>query len=205
MEQLSERPADPPSAPADQPRGRPRRALTAVAMLALLGAAAAGGAIGWQQRTVAADWRARATVLEQQRDDAVGRAEALSGQLGELAELVQLSVEDLVTIEERLAELAGEKGLAEDRATVTREELARARTDLRTLATAVEGAVSQLNACVDDLVALQSDTIQAFNDLARGRQVDIGPLNDRLRETNLRCDAARRAGAGAVALAASLR
>ena len=188
---------EPAPEPARVPR-RGRRALTALTMFALLAAAGAGGAIGWQQREVAAGWRDRAVLLEQQRDDAVGRSEALSDQLSELANLVQLSVEDLATLEERLAELAGEKAQAEDRATVTRAELQR-------LATTVQGAVSQLNACVDDLIALQSDTVAAFNELAQGRRVDIGPLNDRLRATSERCDAARRAGANAVALAGSLR
>ena len=191
---------EPQHAPVPQPRrrGRARRVLTVLTMLALLGAAGAGGAIGWQQREVAAGWRDRAVLLEQQRDDAVGRAEALSDQLGELANLVQLSVEDLATLEERLAELAGEKAQAEDRATVT-------RADLQRLATTVQGAVSQLNACVDDLLTLQSDTVAAFNELAQGRRVDIGPLNDRLRATSERCNAARQAGANAVALAGSLR
>jgi chromosome segregation ATPase len=167
-------------------------------MLALLAAAGAGSAIGWQQREVAAGWRDRALVLEQQRDDAVGRSEALSDQLGELANLVQLSVEDLATLEERLAELAGEKAQAEDRATLTRDEL-------RTLATRVESAVRQLNACVDDLFALQSDTIDAYNSVARGAPVDVTPLNDRLRVMSERCSAARQGGESAVALASRLR
>ena len=200
MEPLSWSSADPdPSpttAPARQQRGR--RALTALVMLALLVAAGAGSAIGWQQREVAAGWRDRALVLEQQRDDAVGRSEALSDQLGELANLVQLSVEDLATLEERLAELAGEKAQAEDRATLTRDEL-------RTLATRVESAVRQLNACVDDLFALQSDTIDAYNSVARGTPVDVTPLNDRLRVMSERCSAARQAGESAVALASRLR
>jgi chromosome segregation ATPase len=187
VEQLSGQPQEPPSTPDPLPRRRGRRVLTVLTMIALLTAAGAGGAIGWQQREIAAGWRDRSVVLEQQRDDAIGRAEALSDQLSELASL-----------EERLAELAGEKALAEDRATVTRAEL-------RTLATTVESAVRQLNACVDDLLALQSDTVAAFNELGRGREVDIAPLNDRLRETNQRCDAARRAGAAAVGLASRLQ
>jgi len=172
--------------------------LTVIVLSALLAAAGAGSAIGWQQRQVAAGWQARAQVLEQQRDEAIGRAEALSDQLGELSNLVQLSGEDLATLEARLAELAGEKAQAEDRATLTREEL-------RTLAARVEAAVRQLNSCADDLFALQSDTIDAYNSVARGTPVDVDPLNVRLTEMNVRCTAARQAGADAVALASRLR
>jgi chromosome segregation ATPase len=201
MEPLSWSPAEPePPGPltAPTPPRRGRRALTALVMLVLLGAGVTGGAIGWQQREVAAGWQQRALVLEQQRDDAIGRAEALSDQLGELANLVQLSVDDLATLEQRLADLAGEKAQAEDRATLTREEL-------RTLAARVETAVRQLNSCADDRLALQSDTIDAYNSLTRGTPVDVGPLNVRLTEINERCTAARQAGAAAVALASRLR
>jgi chromosome segregation ATPase len=175
-----------------------RRLLGALGTLLLVSGAVTGVAVGWQQREVAAGWQARAVLLEQQRDDAIGRSEALSEQLGELANLVQLSVEDLATLEERLAELAGEKAQAEDRATLTREEL-------RTLAERVESAVRQLNACVDDLFRLQSDTIDAYNSVARGTPVDVGPLNERLSAMQQRCTAARQAGEAAVALASRLR
>jgi chromosome segregation ATPase len=167
-------------------------------ILVLLLAAGGGAAVGWQQREVAAGWQARAVLLEEQRDDAIGRTEALSDQLGELANLVQLSVEDLATLEERLAELAGEKAQAEDRATLTRDEL-------RTLAARVDSAVRQLNACADDLFELQSATIDAYNSVARGTPVDVGPLNQRLAEMTTRCTAARQAGESAVALASRLR
>jgi len=179
-------------------RRRGRRVARALLVLALIGTAIGGGAVGWQQREIAAGWQARALLLEQQRDDAIGRSEALSGQLGELANLVQLSGEDLATLEERLAELAGEKARAEDRATLTRDEL-------RTLATRVDTAVRQLNACADDLFELQSATIDAYNSVARGTPVDVGPLNERLAEMTTRCTAARQAGAAAVALASRLR
>jgi chromosome segregation ATPase len=137
-------------------------------------------------------------VLEQQRDDAIGRSEALSEQLGELANLVELSVDDLATLEGRLAELAGEKARAEDRAALSDDEL-------RTLAARVDSAVRQLNACADDLLELQSDTVDAYNSVARGTPVDVGPLNERLAATSERCTAAREAGAEAVALASRLR
>lgn len=200
MGQLSWEPETPDPTPVAPPatHRRGRRALTVLTMLALLAAAGAGGAVAWQQREVAAGWRDRAELLEQQRDDAVGRSEALSDQLDELANLVQLSVGDLAELEERLAELAGEKAQVEDRATVT-------RADLQRLARTVGDAVSQLNACVDDLLQLQSDTVAAFNELAQGRRVDIAPLNERLRATSDRCTVARQSGANAVALAESLR
>jgi len=186
---------DLPSGPAPS---RGRRLVGALGTMLLVAAAVTGVAVGWEQREVAAGWQERALILEQQRDDAIGRSEALSEQLGELANLVQLSVEDLASLEERLVELAGEKARAEDRATLSRDEL-------RTLAARVDSAVRQLNACVDDLFALQSDTIDAYNSVAGGTRVDVGPLNERLRVMQERCTAARQAGAEAVALASRLR
>jgi hypothetical protein len=184
---------------AAEPRHRRgRRGIRILLAIILIGATVGGGAVGWQQREVADGWRTRALLLEQQRDDAIGRSEALSEQLGELANLVQLSGEDLSTLEERLAELAGEKARAEDRATLTRDEL-------RTLAARVDSAVRQLNACADDLFELQSATIDAYNSVARGTPVDVGPLNQRLAEMTTRCTAARQAGESAVALASRLR
>jgi len=179
-------------------RRRGRTTARALLVIVLIGAAIGGGTVGWQQREVAAGWQTRALLLEQQRDDAIGRSEALSEQLGELANLVQLSGEDLATLEERLAELAGEKAQAEDRATLTRDEL-------RTLAARVDSAVRQLNACADDLFELQSATIDAYNSVARGTPADVGPLNQRLAEMTTRCTAARQAGESAVALASRLR
>lgn len=177
------------------PVHRPRRRATLLLLVLL---AAAGAGVGVQQRQVADGWRDRSVLLEQQRDEAIGRAEALGAQLDELGAFVELSREDRAMLEERLAELAGEKARAEDRATVTREELA-------TLAAAVSSAVTQLNACTDDLLALQRDTIDAFNRVTSGERVDVAPLNQRLEETRTRCNAARQAGANAVALANRLR
>jgi chromosome segregation ATPase len=199
----AERTASPASAPEPTPavahgtprRGRARRVL---AILLLVVLTAGGVAIALQQREVADGWRDRAVLLEQQRDEAIGRAEALGAQLDELGAFIELSREDRAMLEERLAELAGEKARAEDRATVTREELA-------TLAASVSSAVTQLNACTDDLLALQRDTIDAFNRVASGERVDVTPLNERLEATRIRCNAARQAGANAVALANRLR
>ena len=194
-----EEPQDTPqNTPGRPPARRGGRAALTLLIVALIAAAATGAAIGWQQREVAAGWQERARVLEQQRDDAVGRSEALSEQLGELANLVQLSVEDLAGLEDRLAELAGEKARAEDRAAVTRE-------DLRTLAARVERAVGLLETCAADLLVLQSDTVDAFNRVSRGETVDVGPLNSRLEAVSARCREAREAGAAALALSAQLR
>jgi len=191
-------PADEPEvttpAPPRRARRTPRTALTIVLLAITIGASA----VAWQQRETAAGWQARADVLEQQRDDAIGRSEALSGQLSELAGLVELSVDELATLEERLAELAGEKAQAEDRATLTRDEL-------RTLAARVDTAVRSLNACADDLLILQADTVAAFNALARRESVDVAPLQRRLDDVNARCREARQAGEAAVALASRLR
>ncbi len=179
-----------------RPRRRARRRAAVPILLLLL--AGGGVGIGVQQRQVADGWRDRSVLLEQQRDEAIGRAEALGAQLDELGAFVELSREDRLMLEERLAELAGEKAQAEDRATVTREQLA-------TLATTVSSAVTQLNACTEDLIALQRDTIDAFNRSIGGERVDVTPLNQRLDETRARCNAARQAGANAVALANRLR
>ena len=175
--------------------GRVRRTLVGLLLLAI---AAGGTGVAVQQRQVAAAWRERAVVLEEQRDDAIGRAEALGAKLDDLGMLAQLSTEELAAVEERLAELASEKARAEDRETLTREEL-------RILAGRLETAFRLLNACVDDLLVLQNDTVIAFNTLADGGRPDIGALNERLNATRSRCDTARQAGADAVALASRLR
>lgn len=179
-------------------RTRGARARRAIATLVLTGLAGGGVAVGVQQRQIAAEWRERAIAFEQQRDDAVGRSEALNAQLDELGTLVQLSVDDLTSLEDRLAELAGEKARAEDRATVTRAELT-------ALAAQVDRAFSLLNQCVDDLFSLQRDTIASFNRAIGGERVDVDTLNDRLTATAERCTTARQAGADAVANASRLR
>lgn len=175
-----------------------RRWPRTLALLVLLGLAAAGTGIAVEQRSVAVEWRERAETLEQQRDDAIGRSEALAAQLSELGTLVQLSTEDLADLEDRLAELAGEKARAEDRVALTREEL-------RTLAERVASASRLLNGCVDDLLELQQQTVSAFNRLAGGASVDVTPLNERLEEVRGTCTVARQAGADAAALASRLR
>ncbi len=172
------------------------RRTTALAVVAIL-IGAAGTGIAVEQRRVADAWRDRADTLELARDEAVGRAEALGAQLDELGTLARLADEDLSTLEERLTALAEEKARAEDRAVVTRVELER-------LAARTADASARLDACVDDLIALQVDTIDAFNRLGAGERVDVDPLNDRLATVRGICTEARRAGAEAAALAARL-
>jgi uncharacterized coiled-coil protein SlyX len=195
---LTDGPLEPPHDAQPLVAARPRRWGRAAISLLLVTLAGTGTAVGIQQRQIADGWRDRAVILEQQRDEAIGRAEALGAQLDELGSLVQLSNEDRAMLEQRLTELAGEKARAEDVATVTREELT-------TLADRVSSAVRQLNACTDDLLALQRDTIDAFNRVVNGERVDVTPLNERLEATRVRCNAARQAGANAVALAEQLR
>jgi len=178
--------------------GRARRGARGLAMLLLVLLAAGGTAVAVQQRDVAAQWRERARILEGQRDEAIGRTEALGAQLDELADLVRGSTDDLTTLEQRLAELAEEKARAEDRATVTRDELA-------TLAARVADAVTRLDRCVLDLLDLQRDTVDAFNRLNSGERVDVSPLNDRLAVVRAACVDAVNAGRAAAALAAQLR
>jgi uncharacterized coiled-coil protein SlyX len=177
---------------------RGRRVARGLLLLLLVGLAGAGVGVGVEQRMVAAEWRERAEVLIEQRDEAIGRSEALSAQLGELGLLVQLSAEDLASLEDRLAELAGEKAQAEDRVALTREEL-------RTLAERVSSASRSLNTCVDDLIALQEQTITAYNRVVSGERVDVAPLNERLEVVRGTCAIARQAGLDAVSLAARLR
>jgi chromosome segregation ATPase len=175
-----------------------RRARIAALVLVATGVAGGSVAVAVQQRQVADAWRDRATAVASQRDDALGRAEALAAQLDELGELARLTDSDLSDLEGRLTELAEEKARAEDRAVVTRVEL-------ETLARTTADASRQLDRCVTDLLALQSDTIAEFNRLGAGERVDVDPLNARLTEVREVCAAARQAGANAAALAASLR
>jgi chromosome segregation ATPase len=172
---------------------------TATLVLLVAAAVAGGGAgIAVQQRQVADAWRDRAVAVEAQRDEAIGRAEALGAQLDELGELARLADADLSDLEARLTELAEEKARVEDRAVVTRAEL-------ESLASRTADASRQLDRCVTDLIALQTDTIAAFNRLSAGERVDVEPLNARLIAVREVCAAARQAGAAAAALAASLR
>lgn len=159
---------------------------------------AAGVAL--QQRWVADEWRDRALALELQRDEAVGRAEALSSQLDELAELQAATSTELDALTERLAELAGEKAEAQDRALVTEIERDAAGRVAQQVASAVQG----LDACILALLDLRAATVDAFNRVAAGRSVDVAPLNAQSDAAIALCNEARAAAAAAGSAAASL-
>jgi hypothetical protein len=55
----------------------PRRWPWVLAIVALLATTATAGAVAWDQRSSAEQWRERAEAIEDQRDDALGRGEAL--------------------------------------------------------------------------------------------------------------------------------
>jgi hypothetical protein len=173
--------------------------VTAGLVLALL-LAAVSGAVAWQQREVAADWRDRAVMMERARDDARGRTEALQRQLDEAAEVLAISEGDVAQLEERIRELADEKAQAEDTATTVQVE----RDVFVQLSTTVAGAVDALDLCVTQLFSLLDDSVQAFNDAAAGRPVDVVPLNAAKDATTAFCNDARAAAAGAGAAADQL-
>jgi hypothetical protein len=192
----------PPPPPAGPPPPAPpsRRWPLTVGLVLALVLAAAGGTVGWHQREVAADWRDRAVVMERARDDARGRTEALQRQLDEAAEVLAISEQDVAQLEERIRELADEKAQAEDTATTVQVE----RDVFVQLSTTVAGAVDALDLCVTQLFSLLDDSVQAFNDAAAGRPVDVVPLNAAKDATTAFCNDARSAAAGAGAAAAQL-
>jgi hypothetical protein len=153
--------------------------------------------VAWHQREVAADWRDRAVTMERARDDARGRTEALQRQLDEASEVLAISEQDVAQLEERIRELADEKAQAEDTATTVQVE----RDVFVQLSTTVAGAVDALDVCVTQLFSLLDDSVQAFNDAAAGRPVDVAPLNAAKDATTAFCNDAREAAAGAGAAA----
>ncbi|MEX0592373.1 MAG: hypothetical protein WD358_05785 [Nitriliruptoraceae bacterium] len=172
-------------------------------LLALLSLAAAGvgGAIAWDQRQVAAEWRDVANQIEVQRDDALGRGEALQVQLDEIAFLLAASESDVVGLAERIRELADEKAQAEDTATTVQVE----RDVLAQVSNRIASAIQALDQCVDRMFTLQSSTVDAFNRMSAGEQVDVEPLNDQSQATTQFCNQARSAAAGAAAAAEQIR
>jgi hypothetical protein len=189
----------PPEHPPAPVRARGRWPLTVGLIGALLLAAVAGG-VAWQQRSVAADWRDRAVVMERARDDARGRTEALQRQLDEVSGVLSVSESDVAQLEDRIRELADEKAQAEDTATTVQVE----RDVFVQLSTTVAGAVDALDVCVAQLFSLLEDSVQAFNDAAAGRPVDVVPLNAAKDATTTFCNEARSAAAGAGAAAEQL-
>lgn len=187
-------PSAPPAPPTRPPRPPRRRVLPVVVLLLV---ALIGSAVGVQQRQVAAGWQARAAALEEQRDDARGRTEALQRQLEEIADSLALSESDVAQLEDRVRDLADEKAQAEDVATTTGVE----RDVLVDLASQVADAVTALDGCVDQLFDLLNDAIGAFNRQAAGEDVDVGLLNVARTATTAECNAARTDGAAASARA----
>jgi len=166
-----------------------------------LTAAGVGGWIAWDQRQVAAEWRDVAIQIEDQRDDALGRGEALQVQLDEIASLLAASESDVAGLEERIRELADEKAQAEDTATTVQVE----RDVLAQVSNRIASAIQALDQCVDRMFSLQSSTVSAFNRMSSGEQVDVGPLNDQAAATTQFCNQARSAAAGAAAAAEQIR
>jgi hypothetical protein len=177
-------------------RPRPRR--WPLVLGAILGLAGAG--IGLQQRQVAAEWSERAAAVEEQRDEARGRAEAFQRQLDEAVESLAVSESDVVALEGRVRELADEKAQAEDVATTTGVE----RDTLVQLSNAIAGSVTDLDRCVGQLFDLLGDAIDAFNRQGAGEVVDVGPLNADRTATTATCNQARQDAADASATAERL-
>lgn len=176
----------------------PRRARWSAAALVVVALVASGVAV--QQRVVADRWRDRAELVAAQRDDAIGRTDALQRQLEEVVDLQATTEAELSTLTDRLAALAGEKADAEDRAVVSAAE----RDALRRVAQQVATAVSGLDACIVALLEVRASSVDAFNRLGRGEQVDVAPLNAQSAETIARCNAARQAAAAAGSAAGAL-
>lgn len=175
---------------------RPRRwPVILGAVLALIGAA-----VGLQQRQVAAAWQERAVAVEEQRDEARGRAEAFQRQLDEVAGSLAASESDVVALEDRLRELADEKAQAEDVATTTGVE----RDTLVQLSNAIAGSVTDLDRCVGQLFDLLGDAIDAFNRQGAGEAVDVARLNADRTATTAACNQARQDAANASATAERL-
>lgn len=200
----SEPPVDPPAEhpatpAADRPvtsaaeRGRGGRVGVVVGLIVAV--LAAGVAV--QQRQVAAGWQDRAAVVEEQRDDARGRAEAFQRQLDEVADALAASETDVGALEDRVRDLADEKAQAEDVATTTTVE----RDTLAAVSAAVAGAVEDLDTCVVQLFGLINEAVDAFNRQGQGETVDVEPLNRDRVAANEACNAARQDAAEASARA----
>lgn len=177
--------------------GRARRWPWVVAVVLLGALAGTSGAIAWDQRETAAQWQERAEELEDRRDEALGRGEALQDQLDDLADLLAASEVDVAELEERIRELADEKAQAQDTATTVQVE----RDVLADVSTQVASAVEALDACVTRLFDLQEASVEAFNRAAADEPVDVGPLNEQADATTTFCNQARSAAAAAAGAA----
>lgn len=185
--------AGPAAPPTPERPSRSRRVVPVLGIVVVLLLAVAGGAVGLQQRTIAADWRDRSLALETQRDDAIGRTEALQRQLDEVAGSLDVSEGDVASLEERVRELADEVAQAEDVAATTGVE----RDTLEALSSAVAGSITSLDSCVSELFDLLDRTIDAFNRQGEGEQVAVGPLNQQRTSATDSCNDARADAASA--------
>jgi len=163
----------------------------------LLATAGSAAGVAWDQRETAEQWRERAEALAAQRDDALGRGEALQVQLEDVAELLAASELDVSELESRIRELADEKAQAEDTATTVQVE----RDVLADVSSQVASAVEALDACVTRLFDLQEASVAAFNRAAAGDPVDVEPLNRQAEATTTFCNEARSAAAAAASAA----
>ncbi len=201
MDDASRDPTFPAAAPASPSPERPSRRRGrwpwVVAIVLLVGLTAAAGGVAWDQRETAAAWQERAEALEEQRDDALGRGEALQVQLEDVADLLVDSEQDVEQLEERIRELADEKAQAEDTATTVQVE----RDVLADVSTRIADAITALDSCITRLFDLQSASVEAFNLAAQGEPVDVGPLNAQANATTAFCNDARAAAAAAASAA----
>lgn len=184
-------PPDPP-VPLDPPTPRSswrsRHVIAIVVLLALVGAG-----VGVQQRMVAAEWQDRSDLLTAQRDQARDQAALLASQMDDLADVLALSEGDVAALEDRIRELADEKARAEDTATTVAVE----RDQLADLSQRIAGALTALDTCITQLFGLLNDSVEAFNAIGRGEEVDVDPLNAAQQTTTAFCNEARAAAAAA--------
>lgn len=166
----------------------------------LLALAAGAGAVAWDQRSTAADWRERAQALEEQRDDAAALSEELQQQLEQAVAVLAVSEEDVAELEARIRALADEKAQAQDEATTIEVE----RDVFVDLSGRVTDAVQALDACVTRLFDLLNASVEAHNAAAAGEFVDVEPLNAQAQSTTAFCNDARSAAASAAAAADQL-
>lgn len=173
-------------------------------VLLLLVSAAVLAAVAWDQRQAAEQWRERAQVLEQQRDEALLVADELDAELAaaggivdDVASRLEASERDVSDLEGRLRALADERARAEDALLLGEVE----RDVLVELSVRIADAVDTLDLCVDRLLALQERSVDAFNRAAAGQDVDVDALNRQADDTTRFCASARAAAAQAGATA----
>ncbi|MEX0869772.1 MAG: hypothetical protein WD011_08875 [Nitriliruptoraceae bacterium] len=192
----------PPTVPPPAYDARTRRRWPwIVTVILLVASTAVAAGIAVDQRQVAAEWRDSAEDLAGQRDDALGRVEALQTQLDEIATMLATSEGDVTRLEDRIRELADEKAQAEDTATTVQVE----RDVLAQVSNRIASAIDALDECVDRMFALHATTVEAFNRAAAGDPVDVDPLNAQAQATTTFCNDARSAAAGAAAAASQIQ